>query len=217
MNQYAIESFISFCDDMMIAEEGLRELGNVTMLSLKKMAIKIKHLIRNLFYTLKKIKKIYLPKKIEPILQTELERLYTIKNDFLCTVDIDDMVMFINNENGKKVENVRSIINSLKNEEYCKLEFKLLDSKILIDDLKHADNMLKKSELIYAELESGKDADPLYSKDQSIICKFSLNLANQICNTILMFFEWNDIYNKASDEIILKHGGKATYDSPTNY
>ena len=221
MNNYILESFITFCDDMMIAEEGFKEVGKIALLSLKKLIIQVKHIISNLSYSLRKMHKVYIPNEVEPMISKELDRLKDIKYEFLQYTDTYAAVLFIQRKNycvdGSYATDIKIDITPYKSKVYSKLEYKSIDTKNLVNELKHADGMLKKAEIMYAELQAIRNEHDVDVSKQSIICDFLLKLCGNICNVLLMYFSWNNAYKSASSEIKLEHGGTATYDNPTNY
>lgn len=99
MNDYAIESFISFCDDLYIEEDnsydydiaeegfyGLKRAGIMISVTIKALFAKIKELIRKMIIYFNTRKTVEVPSNIASAVDDLLEKIETVENEALDTI-----------------------------------------------------------------------------------------------------------------------------------
>ena len=184
-NNTAIENFISFCDDMMIANESIRDVGRTLRVKVEKAILKLRHIIRRFLYNLYKLKKWYIPEEVNQSICNLLTQLENPSEICLNVKDIDSYISNIKMTPDWRLLNVTSKFKEYSNSEYIEL-----NTNSVITQLKNCDRNLEDSEkmgIIWSN--SNIEGDFSYTKNMITLYSFKLDVISQ-------FFKWGKQKNK---------------------
>ena len=209
MNTYSLESFISFCDDMMIAEEAI----NISYM-VKTSLIKIRHALKQLMMNFYKIGTYYVPKKLFEYINKKLKDTEDYEKWAFEIISNSDggnstikLVADIDKYKDRVTIDESEFVN-FRERNYSKLEFRKVQSSDIVKQMKLDDRKASRIEL---RLE--KECND----DEVIAYRYELNIFNLRLRLYSELFKWNSIYNRSSDVVNVKHKGQAVYDKPADY
>ena len=222
-NTYSLESFISFCDDMMIAEESFNIVD-----TLKTVIIKVRHLLKQLIMNFYKIGSYYVPKKVFDYIDKKLKDTenyekwafeYVSTNIEGQTVTSVALVDDIDRYNDKiSITKIEDDLNKFRKTEFSKLDFRKIQSNDIIKQMKNDDKNASRIETELIKLKTDKNDEMNNIRmEETKAYQYELKIFNFRIKLYSELFKWNSKYNAAADTVNLKHKGNAVYNTPTNY
>lgn len=223
MNTYTLESFINFCDDMQIAEEGFNVIS-----TLKTAIIKIRHMLKQLMMNFYKIGTYYVPKKVFDYIDKKLKDTENYEKwafEYVNT-NIGDTDTVYNSiklvDDILKYDDRVSInwdeLDKFRKADFSKLDFRKVQSSDIIKQMKVDDKNASRVESELKKLESNKnDEMTKIHNEEANAYRYELKIFNLRIRLYSELFKWNSKYNESSDTVNLKYKGEAVYDDPTNY
>ena len=131
MDSATLESFIEFCDEMQIAEEGLKEFG-------QRIIIHLRHLIRSIVNLFRKVRKIRMP---EDVYNAIMELMQKIES-YPPSLDADTVIFEVKDTDAYDLLFVRSRAMT-----YTKEDLREFDTRETLKMLTTVDKKLKMAEL----------------------------------------------------------------------
>ena len=203
---YTMENFINYCDDYQIAQEGI---GSTIVNALKKLWIKLKHLVTRLIYSAHKLKSWYIPQPVKKAIET-LENdsaSFTRSNQMSVEGGAEKIIEEIKAKSRPyKYVFTNSRIGSFDDSEYVQVE----TSKV-IASLKNLDKELEKLEIDSLSRNPDVNQSNIYYTQNMIkIIQFKMSIVKQ-------YFNWGKQKNKKGDVIDLGENFTVTIDEDSLY